>query len=297
MVLAGHRLVESPDPIGMFRWMMLSVAMTSLFGLVYLLNQMRDRDGDRRNGKSSLIAHEIVGRRTQIVIGVMLGILAPAALVISGFGHLGLWMIATFAVAGILYNYTPVALERTPLGGVVSGTVGGWLLLKLGESVAGGEASIIRELPYVLAFSAGCLLTSLPDLEGDRETGKNTFAVTFGEKVTVILAGLMIFIAGILSVTLSDWVMIAPAVAATVLIAVALFRRRYQLAVAANKMAIFLLALGMAFTYITFLLAMALYLPLAKWYHRNRFGLNYPNFRAEYANKGRITPLNPLHEE
>ncbi len=283
MLLSGHRLVEAPDQIGTFRWTILSVAMTSLFGLVYLLNQMRDREGDRRNGKSLLISHDLVSRSTQIAMGILLGIIAPAALVISGFGHLGLWMIATFAVAGVLYNYTPIALERTPFGGIISGAIGGWLLFKLGELIAGSAVGILIELPYVLAFSAGCVLTSLPDLEGDRETGKRSFAVAFGERNTTILAGIMIYMSAILSAWATDWVMIIPATGCSVLITLALFRRKYKLAVAGNKAAIFLLATGIALSYPIFLFAMLIYLPIARWYHRHRFGLDYPNFRAEYA--------------
>lgn len=283
LVLAGHRLVKNPDQVEPGNWFLLSVALTALFGLVYLLNQMRDREGDRYNNKSLLIAREIVSRRTQITIGILLGITAPAALILSGFGHLGLWMIATFAIAGILYNYTPAALEKTPFGGIISGATGGWLLLRLGESIAGDNAGFIAELPYVLSFSAGCLLTSLPDLTGDKETGKKTFAVTYGERKTVILAGVIIAIAGIIGSFTRDYVILLPALSGTILISMALIKRKYTLAVAGNKLAIFLLALSVAIVYPVFLTAIFLYLPLAKWYHRCRFGMDYPNFRAEYA--------------
>ena len=297
MLLAGHYLVKTPDVIGSFRWTILVVAMSALFGLVYLLNQMRDREGDRRNGKSLLIANDMVSRNAQTTVGVILGIIAPAALIYSGFGHLGLWMVATFAVAGILYNYTPLALERTPFGGMLSGAIGGWLLLQLGELIGGTDIGIVAELPYILAFAAGCLLTAIPDLEGDRETGKRSFTVAYGERNTTLVAGAMVIIAGIIGVYLLDWVIIIPATACTILIAMALKRRNYKLAVAGNKAAIFFLALGIAFIYPYFLLAMVLYLPLAKWYHWQRFGLDYPNFRAEYAQGSTIARQNSRNEK
>ncbi len=297
MLLAGHGLVKDHDEIGATRWLIVTISMSALFGLVYLLNQMRDREGDRRNGKSMLIANDLVSRKTQHVVGILLGIIAPAALIYSGFGHLGYWMIATFAVAGILYNYTPLALERTPVGGVLSGAIGGWLLLQLGELIAGRDIGLLRELPYILAFSAGCLLTSIPDLEGDRETGKRSFAVAFGERNTALFAGVMVFVAGLIGIFVRDWVVVVPAVACTILIALALKRRDYRLSVAGNKAAIFLLAMGIAIGYPYFLVAMVVYLPIARWYHWNRFGLDYPNFRAEYANGAAVTRMNSVHEK
>lgn len=280
MVLAGHRLAAPQQHLKPLRWLLVATALTTLFGLVYLLNQMRDRDGDRQNSKSALVACDLVSRRAQWIVALLLGVIAPAALVASGFGHLGLWMVALFGVSGLLYNFTPLALEARPWGGVLSGALGGWMLLRVGEALAGGKALLLAEAPYVAAFTAGCLLTGLPDIAGDRLTGKRTFAVAYGQWTTVFTSGAMIVVAGLLGLWRGDWVIVPPAAVGMLLILWALAQRQAEWSVVANKAAIFLLALGVGIHYPPFLAAIALYLPLARWYHRARFGLDYPSFRA-----------------
>jgi 4-hydroxybenzoate polyprenyltransferase len=280
MVLAGHALVVEPEQIGVLRWILISIALTSLFGLVYLLNQWRDRDGDRANGKLSLVADEMISRKAQNFIALLLGIAAPVAMIASGFGHLGFWLAITFVVAGLLYNFSPVALERSPVGGIISGFAGSWLLLKLGEAIAGGEAGWLERIPYILAFTAGCILTSLPDVKGDLATGKRTLAVVYGERITVVIAGIMIAVAGVVGIIGREWSILPSVAVGMVFLLRALYRRNWDFAVIGNKLAIFLLSLAICWQYPWFLTAIVTYLPVARWYHRRRLGLDYPSFRA-----------------
>jgi hypothetical protein len=47
----------------------------------------------------------------------------------------------------------------------------------------------------------------------------------------------------------------------------------------AVKISIFSLAVAVGFTWLPFLLMIALYYPFARWYHRTRLNLDYPSFR------------------
>lgn len=281
MVLAGRSLVAEPQELSPIRWLYLVVSLSSLFGVVYLLNQMRDREGDRSNRKLLLISTELVSRQQQWVVTFLLLTLSPVCFVLAGFGSEAIWLVAVFGIAGLLYNYTPIALEGSPWGGVLAGASGAWLLLRLGEITAGSYAPIIEEIPYILAFTAGGILTGLPDIAGDRLTGKRTFAVAFGEAWTVRIAGLMIGVAIWIGATFQQWPVVAAGLGGGGLIAAACIKRNSLLAVTGNKAAIGLLAFSISALYPVFLGAIILYYPFARWYHRARFAISYPSFRAE----------------
>jgi ABC-type methionine transport system permease subunit len=69
------------------------------------------------------------------------------------------------------------------------------------------------------------------------------------------------------------------------LVALPLFIRFYlqrtvESAQMAVKAAIFSLAVAVGTTWVPFLAMIALYYPLARWYHRERLGLDYPSFKS-----------------
>jgi len=280
MVLAGFQLSPSETELTAGRWALLALSTTALFGLVYLLNQMQDRAGDRVNQKLALVAHDLVSRKVQWGMAIALIVISPLSLVLAGYGHVGLLLTAVFAVAGFLYNFTPLALEKTPVGGILAGVAGSWLLLRLGEAFAEVTPSVIAEMPYILAFTASCILTSLPDMKGDVVSGKKTVSVAYGARFTIGAGALLIAAAGVGAALLNEWILVAAALGGGVFVAWGWAVGSIPSAVLGNKLAIFILAVGVAVQFPVFLGAIVVYYPLARWYHRVRFDLDYPSFRA-----------------
>ncbi len=281
MTLCGHHLSNSNEALSGTQWWLLSVSLSALFGLVYLLNQFRDRESDRLNGKLHLVSSGIMSRRWLIAEMIILDIIVLVGIFYAGFAHIYLMIILIFVIAGILYNYTPLALEQRPIGGLLSGIVGGWLLLHLGGMIAGETAVWWREVPYVIAFSAACLLTGLLDRNGDEQAGKMTFTVVYGTQATIV-AGLIGFvITGIWGAYNLDLVVLVPVVGSLPIMILSWKRKSINLAVQANKVAIFLLSVMVGVYYPVYLIVIVLYYSFARWYHRQRFGMGYPNFKAE----------------
>jgi len=278
MVLAGYQLTPNEAELTASQWALLALSSTSLFGLVYLLNQMQDRVGDRVNKKLVLVAHDLVSRRAQWIVAALLAVISPIALILAGFGHVGLLQTAVFAIAGVLYNFTPLALERTPVGGILAGVLGGWLLLRLGEAFARVTPSLLMEIPYVLAFTAGCILTSVPDVKGDLASGKKTVVIAYGERFTIGAGALLIAAAGIGAAVFNEWILVAAALGGGAFVAWGWLIGSANHAIFGNKLSIFILALGVAIQFPVFLIAILIYYPFARWYHRVRFSLDYPSF-------------------
>ena len=281
MTLAGAHVGAGEAALGWGRWIPLSVAFSALFGLVYLINQLRDRKGDRLNSKLLLVSDGVLVRMHLWIETAILMVLIPSVLVISGFSNLGWLTLVIFIVAGVLYNFTPVALQENPIGGIVAGVIGGGLLIALGGTITGGHGISLEGGPYILAFTAACLLTALPDREGDIKTGKRTFAVAYGTKRTMSVSLIGIVIAGIWGISNSDWVIAIPALISAPVLFMGWRRDSIALAVTANKTAIFVLSLAVGLVYPLYLVIIIVYYLFARWYHSRRFGIQYPNFKGE----------------
>jgi 1,4-dihydroxy-2-naphthoate octaprenyltransferase len=214
-------------------------------------------------------------------------------------------MVLIFGVSlvlGILYDLPPANLKNRPWGGTAACFAGhgvltflvGWhaahfsqdLSFDLARLVSLDGSVLLRGIPASLAAgfanAAVFVTTTIPDAPGDKATGKKTFCVAYGEKLTAV-AAVVFCTAAAVSVWFLEyhaWVMALPT-----LISLGTFVR---LAIVTNKRAAF-----QAFKWPVFLLTalVALYVPLygvlvvctffgSKLYYRYRFGIDYPSFSS-----------------
>ncbi|HHE46888.1 MAG TPA: hypothetical protein ENL08_04210 [Bacteroidetes bacterium] len=281
MVLAGHLGAVSSNHLGWESWFFLMIALCSLFGLGYLLNQVRDRKSDEDNGKLFLIAGGAINRSQVVSEIVVLAVLVPLMLFLAGFERLVVWILLMFLIGGLLYNFTPFALQNSPLGGLLAGMTGGWLLLRFGGTIAGGSAGLSHEAPYIIAFGSACILTCLLDKSGDAQNGKRTFAVVYGFRRTILFGLIGFLLAGIWGVCNRDWVITVPVLVSTPILLWGWLKGSIAHAVRANKIAIFSLSVAVGLFYPVYLVVIGLYYLFARWYYLRRMGLHYPSFRGD----------------
>ncbi|NQT34973.1 UbiA family prenyltransferase [bacterium] len=281
MILAGHHLAAVQDSLAWERWMLLMTSMCAMFGLGYLLNQVRDKKCDLDNGKLFLLSTGVLSRKHLIIEAVLLGITVPAALYLAGYERLIVWVIAMFLIGGILYNFTPVSLQNSPLGGLLAGVAGCWLLLRFGSVVAGYPGEWYQEIPYIIAFGSACLLTDLLDRDGDVENGKKKFAVVYGIKATMIASLAGFHLTAGWGLYNHDMVIAIPAIISLPILWIGCIKNDVSLAVIANKIAIFSLSVAVGIVYPVYLVVIGIYYLLARWYYARRMGLRYPTFGVE----------------
>jgi len=280
MVLVGYQNALARNSFGWERWFFQMFALCSLFGLGYLLNQIRDRKSDSENGKLFLIAGGAVNRNHSIAEAVILTAIVPTMLFLGGGEELIPWILLMFLIGGILYNFTPLTLQNSPFGGLFAGLAGGWLLLRFGGMVAGSPGYLYRDLPYIIAFGSACILTCLLDVKGDAENGKRTFAVVYGYRRTILIGLIGFLLAGVWGIFYSDWVIAIPAFISVPILFWGWLKKSVSHAVVANKVAIFSLSIAVGFIYPVYLIAIGLYYPLARWYYSRRLGIRYPSFKG-----------------
>lgn len=279
MTLAGCGISHFQNTRSIFEWFLLSVALSLLFGLIYLLNQLKDRKTDKLNKKLILVSEGMLSNIELVTESILLFGMTTAILIIGGFSDLWLVISGIFMIWGVLYNFTPFALNWRPWGSVFAYVFGGWLFLRLGAQIMGTEAHFIRELPYMIAFSASCIVTDIIDRKGDAAVSKKTFVVLFGEKTAVMVGSTGFIVASILGLLNNDWVIAVPALLTAPVMFTAAIKNDIKLTSQVNKFAIFGLSIAVGVNFPVYLVIIAMYYPFARWYHRQRFGMEYPSFR------------------
>jgi 4-hydroxybenzoate polyprenyltransferase len=121
--------------------------------------------------------------------------------------------IALLSVAsiflGVIYSCKPSFLSGRPFADFIANALGfGVIAFGAGWGLAGRAFStpvfFIAALPYFLLMCAGSISSTVPDMIGDRETGKKTTAVYLGEKPAHYLATLFIVLAAAASIIDKD---------------------------------------------------------------------------------------------
>lgn len=194
----GRALVESPTFLGMIPALLpraLLGVLSLLLGNLFIvgINQIYDVEIDQVNKPFLPIAAGRISPRTAWALVVGSGV-AGLALVKACFSPLIFWLYLFGTTIGGLYSIPPIQLKRFPLAaGLTIATCRGFLL-NFGVYYATREAlgltfswnpAVSFLARFMTVYAAVIAVTKdLPDIEGDRKGGIDTFALRLGpEKV------------------------------------------------------------------------------------------------------------------
>lgn len=247
----------------------------SLFGGVYVFNQVFDIESDRVNRKLLFLPEGILSRRSALVQYLVFTI---AALVAGAF--LGrIWFLTTVAVTvlGVLYSLPPVRLKDRPLGGLLANAIGhGTLVYYLGRALADPQRAPDwgSSVSYAFAVAGVYLLTTIPDREGDQATGKRTLSVRFGPRPTAITATVCVLVSGAVGVGYGQWPLVVSAALSLPFFAVSVIAER--LCAAAVRVALLSLSFFACLAFWPYIFVLVVIWTSTRWYYRRRFGIVYP---------------------
>ncbi len=262
------------------------LAYSLLMGATYVVNQIYDRETDRRNRKLFLLADGILPVTgawiyTVGLIVVSLGLLFLFRSKPQFSQILALWLASGFL--GFAYSVPPLRLKGRPFWDLAANGVGyGVLNVLFGAALAHPVAPSFLglTLPYLLAVGAVFLLTTLADLPGDRATGARTTGVVLGARPTAFLALVLLSSALLAAYRLRCPLVFWTALLVWPLFLIAVVRahdRSWVPFVFRSAGALFGLLVAVKFP--VFLLLGALTLLAMKLYYRQRFGINYPSLK------------------
>ena len=194
---------------------------------------------------------------------------------------------------GILYNKKPYNWKRKPiLGWFANSIVGGlffimgWYIVMTSQTI--GEIkyfdlSMIESLfPYFLCFSSVSLLTTLPDMKGDVETGDKTFPIVFGKKLTIILSLVLIASAFIFGLIHDDPIASTASIVSLPFFIITAIRRLEKDVLRAIRYPIFILNFFALAVYPWLFFPLVITFYISKYYYWHRFELYYPTFLVDH---------------
>ena len=274
MVLAGRYNSGSTTPIAL-----IFIYLAALLGASYSVNQLADIEGDKKNNKLFLVAGEYVSRSYAIGFCIVLVISGCAGFFSQGLAY-GLISIVFIIVTACLYNIAPFRWKDRPILGPVVTIIGGAAAFFLGVLPDFEFHHLISVIPYLAAFGAVAILTTVPDMEGDSASGKKTFAVVFGKKKSALVSATFCAIAALLGWLLKDGVILWPALLSCPVFIAAIFDGEdKRLVILSIKLSIFSLSLVVGILFPWYIALIIAYFFFARWYYKNRFNLQYPSFK------------------
>lgn len=258
---------------------------------IYVVNQIADIESDRINHKLFILPNGLISVKTAWILAIFCSISGLVVAVIYSKIFLVLFIISLFL--GYLYNLPPVILKNKAIGGVFANAMGhgmitylvGWYCARYPEvfSIKALLTALLSSLGPSMANGAVFLATTVPDAEGDRSTGKMTFCVKYGEKITAITSAFLCVLSLIFSFFMKyhSWVMILPAAISVIFFTYFAFSTKKEFAFRAFKWPVFLLSTTVVIFQPEYGILILITFIGSRTYYKWRFGINYPTFKSE----------------
>jgi 4-hydroxybenzoate polyprenyltransferase len=260
------------------RQMLLTLAVATLLAAgIFILNQIYDVESDRRNKKLFLIAEGHVSLTEAWVLYILTTTIAVVGAFLVNW-QLGFLFVGG-AIVGAQYSIPWFNLREHPYKSFRNNMLGhgtlafmfGWVMTQ-NFNIEG----LIRSLPYVFAVGAVYLNTTLPDLEGDKASGKRTYALEWGLEKTLRISFWMTAVGFLLSIMIADYAFALAAGLSLPFFAVAWRHKSLKESVLASKIAILLLSLFAAIYFPPYLAIFLIVVVATRIYYSARFSIKYP---------------------
>ena len=245
----------------------------------YFVNQIYDEQSDALNDKLGFLQRGLVSRT-----GLWIGFIACSLISLVGAGLISLQMLVVFAqlvALGFIYSAPPFRLKDRPVWGLLANAYGfGWLIvLTVVPDFGMHNLGLIGwDNPFYFMAAVGSIyvLTTIPDMAGDRLTGKQTIAVIWGVRSSLLLA-LMLDIAATYIAWRSSygWLFYLAAIAAFAVLPNVLVPHDRSILLAA-KLPILLLTLLAGYFFPVYLVFIVALIFVTRIYYSKRFQIIYP---------------------
>jgi 4-hydroxybenzoate polyprenyltransferase len=255
---------------------MLALA-TLLAGGIFVLNQIFDVKSDRQNKKLFLMADGHVSKHEAWIIYWL-----TTGVAIIGAGALN-WRLGILFVAGALVGFqyshprfkvradAYKSMRNNMLGHGMLAFLFGWVMYQ-NFNIEG----VLKSVPYLLAVGAIYLNTTLPDIKGDKATGKLTYGVAWGVPKCQSISLFLIFASLVLSVMAADYSLTISAAIALPFAVAAKARRSVEYSVLTTKVAVLALSLFAALFFPVYLSILMVVITCTRVYYQKRFAMAYP---------------------
>jgi 4-hydroxybenzoate polyprenyltransferase len=246
-------------------------------GWAYIVNQIADIESDRTNRKLFFLPLSLITKKAAIRLAIIIG----GATVIGGFllNTIIGFLFAIGIVLGYFYSGWPFNGQNNPVAGtLLNGIAHGGLVFVAGYVGAGGPLvrATVLSMPYFFSVIAVFIGTTLPDIQGDKEIGKNTPGVAMGIKSSAIAMTLSLMAAILSALFFWDPLFLIAANLSLPFYLIAAIRPDVSKSILAIKISILLLSIAACLCVWPYAVLLAFLFVITRIYYRARLGIAYP---------------------
>ncbi len=257
------------------------LSYTLLMSSTYIINQIIDKESDKINEKLFLIPYGIISERVALIIAVILSICS----LIWGYfvGKTVLLILYLISlVLGLLYSLPPLQAKGRPFLDILFNALGyGCIAFCVGWSITEKLSlhTFTISLGYIILVSAVFINTTIPDIPGDKKSGKITTGVFLGRRLSSILAGATFFLALIYGFFEMDVLILIPSFLGAVFSLLSLWDDSADMIIIklSYRVPALIFVLLVAIKFPVFLILNLFLLIILRKYYKSRFGLDYPS--------------------
>jgi len=269
-------------PINHLHLISILIGFAMVMGSSFLLNQLKDIDSDQKNKKLFFISDGILSKKAvwwEVIILTIVSFLIAFIIKVE----LGIFFVLFFIITGLFYNFPPLKMKDRPWGSLLANGLMGWLAFCIGWATNNpiSAALIIESLPYLFFNIALYLFTTLPDREGDKNSGKKTLAVLYNIKNIIYMAFILYVLGFLVSMWLTDrqalffYILTLPLFIRTII------GKNVENTTRTTKFGILFFAISICFRWPVYFFMMLAGFFGTKWYFKKRFNFDYPNFSGK----------------
>ena len=272
-------------------WLNLNFSLEILFyftlitmasGAVFIFNQLQDVESDKQNDKCFLLSEKYIDPKFALKYALILSLL-PLLIFLLIDLQIFILLLILELLWGYFYNYPPFAWKDKPLMGVLTNLLAGFILFLIGWKMKSRVHTIAfyRFLPYMFAWGAVSILTTIPDMQGDQKQTKVTIALLLGRPTTIWVTLVMVIIGLILGIHANDPIIYIAISLSLPFYIITAFKPVKAWVLRTIRFSVFFLAILLVAAYPYFLIALIANFYLSRIYYKSRFDLVYPSFKVQ----------------
>lgn len=275
VLLGFFRSPVRPESDMIIIWMLL--ISSGQAGWAYIINQIADIESDRQNKKLFFLPLEMISKKAAYISAILIGVatLFGAFFLDIELGYINLLGL----IFGFLYSAKPFFGKNRPLfGTLLNGAGHGSIVFIIGYVASGGPlaSAIVDSVPYFFAVIAVFIGTTLPDIDGDKKTGKRTPAVALGISNSVIIMLAALMLCQISSLILWDIPLLIISNLCMPFYIYAALKKAVKPAVLAARISVLFLSVAACYFLWQYALLLMLLFVTSRIYYKRRFNISYP---------------------
>lgn len=259
--------------------LLMLLGLSLLAAGAYYINQVYDVDSDARNDKLGFLQHGLLSARSLSAACLIVSVAAFGLTAVFSFATLMIY--AQLFVIGYLYSAPPFRLKDRAFWGLAANAWSFGMLIPLSvmPGITQHNAGLLGwDNPFYFLLAVGSIycLTTIPDREGDRVSGKRTLAVILPVGIVKLLALILMAAAAAVAFASGFQELVIVALVSLFPILLSLLVPIKTMELAAAKLPILLLTLLAGSFYWRYFVFVVFLVILTRIYYMKRFRIIYP---------------------